>query len=93
MFSLSSEATSLLDRDKQLEILRNHYGEERTDTYNNESNKVVKLIDLMEQKFESGEFFSEFEDKYVLLLENIKSLAKKKLQSGELVNVRIYQLK
>ena len=88
---LPSEATSLLDRDEQLEILRSQYGEERTDTYNNESNKAVKLIDPMEQKFESEEFFSEFEDRYVLFLDKVKSLAKKKLQSGELKQSLMYE--
>ena len=57
----------------------------------NESNKAVKLIDPMEQKFESEEFFSEFEDTYVLLLDKVKSLAKKKLQSGELKQSSMYE--
>ena len=45
----------------------------------------------MEQKFESEEFFSEFEDIYVLLLDKVKSLVKKKLQSGELKQSSMYE--
>ena len=42
---LPSEATSLIDRNEQLEIIRDHYGKDITDTYQSKSTFAGKLID------------------------------------------------
>ena len=50
---LPSEATSLIDCNEQLQILRNHYGKDITDTYQSKSTFACKLIDPIAQKIES----------------------------------------
>ena len=50
---LLSEATCLIDRNEQLEILCNHYNKDITDTYQSRSTFVGKLIDPINQKIES----------------------------------------
>ena len=44
----------------------------------------------MEQEIESEEFFTEFEDHYMSLLDQVKTVAKRKLQSGELTQSSMY---
>ena len=74
---LSSEATSLIDRNKQLVILNNHYWNDISDTYQSKSTFAGKLIDPIAQKIESKEFLSKFEDVNMYLLDRVKSDAKK----------------
>ena len=89
---LPSEATSLIDRNEQLEIIRNHYGKDITDTYQSKSTFAGKLIDPIAQNNESEEFFSEFEDAYVSTRSS-QIRCQKKLQSGELNQEPMYKHK
>ena len=74
---LSSEATSLIDRNKQLVILNNHYWNDISNTYQSKSTFAGKLVDPITQKIESKEFLSKFEDVHMYLLDWVKSDAKK----------------
>ena len=74
---LSSEVTSLIDRNKQLVMLNNHYWNDISDTYQSKSTFAGKLIDPIAQKIESKEFLSKFEDVNMYLLDRVKSDAKK----------------
>jgi hypothetical protein len=87
---LPSEINSLLDRNDQLNILRDHYGQPKIDQLDGDYNRVNSLINSTEQDIESEEFFNEFEDAYMLLIERVKISAKKKFQSGEISQSSIY---
>ena len=74
---LSSEAAALIDRNKQLVILNNHYWNDVSDTYQSKSTFAGKLIDPIAQKIESKGFLSKVEDLHMYLLDRVKSDAKK----------------
>ena len=88
---LPSEATSLIDCNEQLQILRNHYGKDITDTYQSKSTFACKLIDPIAQKIESEELFSIFEDAYMCLLDRVKSdqksFSQEKLTKNQCINI------
>ena len=84
---MSSNDTSLLDQNEQLQILRDHYGVALTDTLNRKSVDVAPLINVSEQALEASEFFIEFDETYMAymaLQERVKLEAKNKISSAEL---------
>ena len=54
-----------------------HYRCEQCDTLSNDDNSVLALIDATEQEAETKQFFSEFDDEYISLLDKIKRESKK----------------
>ena len=56
-FNVFLEETSLIGRNDQLEISRNHYGKDITDTYQSKSTFTGKLIDLSPRKLNLKNFF------------------------------------
>ena len=88
---LPSEINSLVNREGQFKILRDHYGQDLTDVLNNESTRSGALINSTQQQIESEEFFADFEDTYRMLLDRVKSASKTKLQSGELKQATMYE--
>ena len=74
---MPSNSSSLLDRNEQLQILRDHYGVALTDTLNRKPVDVTPLINVCEQELEASEFFIEFDETYMTLQERVKLKAKK----------------
>ena len=83
IFNPSNVNKSSSHRNEQMEILLNHYGKDITDVWNNPSNSAQSLVSI-QQHLEQENFFEEFNDTTADLLANVKSLACRELNCGEM---------
>ena len=75
---------SIAERMEQFRVLNEHYGETKTDNYDNHETQSSSLISGQEQFIEAEMFFSEFDDMKKQAIENLKTEAKRLLTTQKL---------